>query len=168
MARAAAVVVADLKRGWQLRPALPDEASALTEMALRSKASWGYDAAFMASCRAEMTVTPESISASEGRIVVALCGDQIQGYFDLVPVNSDACDLEAMFVDPDCMGEGVGTRLMEHALAMAKREGFRKMQIQADPFAEGFYQRFGATKVGELESGSIPGRFLPLYELALN
>ena len=40
-----------------LRPARPEEAPALTELCLRSKAVWGYDAAFMQACRRELTMT---------------------------------------------------------------------------------------------------------------
>jgi hypothetical protein len=40
----------------EIRKARPDEAGELTELALRSKAHWGYDEAFMASCREELTV----------------------------------------------------------------------------------------------------------------
>ena len=45
----------------RLRPAQPGEAAILTDLALLSKASWGYDAAFMARCRKVMTISPEDI-----------------------------------------------------------------------------------------------------------
>ena len=102
--QAVVVVVADQSSAWTIRPALPGEAAALTEMALRSKASWGYDAAFMASCRDEMTLTASAISAATSWIVVALDEEKILGYFDLVPDADAACVLEAMFVDPQYMG----------------------------------------------------------------
>jgi hypothetical protein len=31
----------------------------------------------------------------------------------------------------------------------------------ADPYAESFYAKYGAERIGEAPSGSIPGRFLP-------
>jgi hypothetical protein len=37
-----------------IRPAQADEVEALTALALRSKAHWGYDDAFMEACRAEL------------------------------------------------------------------------------------------------------------------
>ncbi len=37
----------------ELRGALPGEAGLLTDLCLRSKAVWGYDAAFMAACRSK-------------------------------------------------------------------------------------------------------------------
>src|SRR5687768_4428349 len=46
-----------------VRRARADEAEALTELTMRAKASWGYDAAFMAACREELTLTPETFAA---------------------------------------------------------------------------------------------------------
>ena len=40
-----------------LRPADPSEAALLTDLCLRSKAVWGYDAAFMARCRTARSTT---------------------------------------------------------------------------------------------------------------
>lgn len=41
-----------------IRPATPDEALAITRVALRSKAYWGYSTDFMESARSELTLTP--------------------------------------------------------------------------------------------------------------
>src|ERR1019366_8328107 len=43
----------------RIRQARPDEAGLLTEVAMRLKAHWGYDAAFMANVRADLEVVPE-------------------------------------------------------------------------------------------------------------
>ena len=37
------------------------DAPALTLLALRSKAVWGYDAAFIAACRDELTLTADDL-----------------------------------------------------------------------------------------------------------
>ena len=47
----AAAAMTDVSDPPHLRPAEPDEAAALTDLALAAKASWGYDADFMARCR---------------------------------------------------------------------------------------------------------------------
>jgi len=61
-----------------LRPARADEAPALSELALRSKAHWGYDDAFLEACRAELTVRPEHVAAS--RVVVATSAARVVGF----------------------------------------------------------------------------------------
>ena len=40
--------------------------------------------------------------------------------------------------------------------------------IQGDPNAADFYRAAGAVQVGERASASVPGRVLPLFELALD
>ncbi|MDF1737394.1 MAG: hypothetical protein P1U37_19060, partial [Minwuia sp.] len=46
----------------RLRPARDDECAELTDLILRAKASNGYDDAFMEACRAELTVTPQTLA----------------------------------------------------------------------------------------------------------
>jgi hypothetical protein len=60
-----------------IRPARADEASALTDVVLKPKAHWGYDADFMAACRDELTIVPEEVVAR--RIVVAEAGWRVVG-----------------------------------------------------------------------------------------
>ena len=50
--------------GPRIRRARGHEAAALGGLAMRSKAHWGYDAAFMAACRAELDLTPGEVAES--------------------------------------------------------------------------------------------------------
>ena len=149
-----------------LRPARPDEAAALSELALRSKAHWGYDAEFIEACRRELTVDPEHIAA--GRVVVAMVDGELGGFSTLVG-EPPVAEVEALFVEPDHIGAGVGigTTLFVALCDAARAAGFTRLLIEADPNALGFYERRGAVKTGDRPSGSIPGRTLPLLELDL-
>ena len=49
--------------GIVVRDARSEEVGALTELAPRAKASWGYDAAFMDACRYELAMTPARLAA---------------------------------------------------------------------------------------------------------
>ena len=60
-----------------IRRAARHEAGALSRLAMRSKASWGYDADFMERCRPELTVSEAHIL--ERPICVAVDGDKILG-----------------------------------------------------------------------------------------
>ena len=66
------------------------------------------------------------------------------------------------------MGLGVGKALFQDAQNKATDLGAQTMEIQSDPNAETFYQKMGAVTVGELESGSIEGRFLPLMQVKIS
>lgn len=141
-----------------LRAARPDEASLLSELALRSKAHWGYDEAFLRACRDELTLRPEELSAQ--RATVAHVGDRVVGFYALAGQPPDG-ELTCLFVEPDHIGTGVGHRLWQHAVATARAQGFERFAIESDPFAEAFYLRMGSVRIGSAPSGSIPGRLLP-------
>ena len=55
--------------------------------------------------------------------------------------------------------------LFNNAVGYLKQRGAKKLHIQADPNAADFYLRNGAKLIGQLASGSIPGRTLPLFEV---
>lgn len=139
-----------------IRPARADEAAALTELAMRSKAHWGYDDAFMDACRAELTVRADQVD----RIDVAELDGEVIGMVHLEPSA-----LEDLFVEPSAIGTGVGAALFRHAVRRAAAEGMTTVAIDADPNAEGFYVAMGAVRVGESPSGSIAGRTLPRLEV---
>jgi len=141
-----------------LRRAEIAEASSLTALALRSKASWGYDAAFMALCRDELTVQPAAIA--KGEVWVAEDGGEIVGLLEVVPLGSSA-EVRLMFVAPEHLGSGIGGALWRHAEARAHALGAIRIELDADPNAVPFYERMGMRIAGESPSGSIPGRSLP-------
>jgi GNAT superfamily N-acetyltransferase len=146
----------------RLRSAQPGEAALLTELALRSKGYWGYDQAFLDSCRAELTIRPDEVPGR--RIVVAEAAGQILGFYS-VDGQPPAGELGNMWVEPGWIGTGVGRRLWQHAMTTAREAGFVTLRIGADPGAEGFYRAMGAQRVGTTPSGSIPGRMLPLLQM---
>jgi len=149
-----------------LRPAVPDDAGALTALALRSKAYWGYDNAFMKACVTELTITPERIADED--ITVAEAGGVIAGMVALAPGDrDDVRELEDMFVDTPFIGSGLGARLMAHAEDAARAQGVAHIDVDADPNAQGFYEKCGYRITGSSPSASIPGRTLPRLRLDL-
>lgn len=141
-----------------------DEAELLGELALRSKAYWGYDQSFLNGCREELTFQPEEMQTR--RIVVAESAGHVLGFYS-VDGDPPQGELGNLWVDPESIGSGVGRRLWRHAVDTARRAGFALLRIGADPHAEGFYLAMGAQRVGETPSGSIPGRVLPLLRYDL-
>ena len=146
----------------QLRPARAEDCRALSELGMRSKAYWGYPPDFMAACREELRVRPDSLEAPGWRYVVARSGKQLVGYYALVRLDDSRVELDALFLEPACIGIGFGRRLFAAACADAAAMPADTLLIQADPHALRFYEAAGATKVGERESGSVPGRMLPV------
>jgi GNAT superfamily N-acetyltransferase len=146
-----------------VRPARADEAAALTELALRAKASWGYDEAFMAASREDLTLTPERMEA--WTVWIAEADGQLAG---MIALSLDGgAEVETFFVEPRFQGRGVGATLMAELLAAARGAGVEVLEVDADPNAEPIYARFGFETFGRSPSGAIPGRFLPRMRLRL-
>lgn len=158
--------------GLVVRAARPDEAQALSALALRSKGWWGYSASFLRACEAELTLT----EADAARCVVIEVDGVVAGFHLLsasrgrAGVDGDGSavgELDMLFVDPPFIGAGVGRILFEDARRRAAAAGWARLQIEADPHSRTFYERLGAVQVGERLCRSIPGNSLPLFELTL-
>ena len=153
--------------GFLIRPARVDEASALTQLCLRSKAHWGYDTAFLKASEPSLTVTPKRIE--EGRVLVAETPDgNLAGVSAADPLKDGAFDLALLFVEPAAIRRGVGEKLFAAIVERIAREGAKRLLIEADPNAEDFYKRLGAKRIGEAPSTAIPGRMLPLLEFVVS
>jgi N-acetylglutamate synthase-like GNAT family acetyltransferase len=148
-----------------IRSARPHEGEALSALALRSKAHWGYDAAFMAACVDELTVSAESIQKNPTYVVEAK--GRILGFYMLESPNGREIELGYLFVEPDVIGKGYGSQLMCHAKGKALELGYQAMFIQGDPNAESFYRSMGGKKIADKPSSSILGRELPLFKIDL-
>lgn len=148
-----------------IRPATSGDARPLTELALRSKGHWGYSKSFLEACRDELSVTPQKIGDGRYTYFVAEADDCIAGFYALEDLADGSFELEALFVEPDSMGSGVGKTLMQHAVRQVAGCGGRSILIQGDPNAREFYMAAGASEVGVRESGSIPGRALPVFRI---
>ncbi len=142
----------------RMRRASPEEAGQLTELALRSKASWGYDPVFMEACRDDLTVTREDIADNPTYVVDG--AGAVAGFYLLRP-HGRAARLEFLYVAPEAMGKGYGRALFSHAVTQARDAGAVQMTWDADPHAVPFYRKMGARQEGWVPSSAVPGRLLP-------
>lgn len=147
-----------------VRPARPDEAGAISALALRSKGHWGYDAAFLEACREDLTIAPEWCDGV--RLVVAEEDGVLLGYARIAG-GPPVAELAGLFVDPPAIGRGVGALLLRHAVATAAGLGIEALELDSDPYAEPFYLRAGAVRTGSTPSTVDPTRALPHLTLAV-
>jgi len=141
------------------------QAAMLSALAARAKAHWGYSAQFMVSCEAELSVSADRISSPDCAVMVATRASQAIGFYVIVPLGDGVWEFDALYVEPAWIGTGAGRLLFRHAVRLIGERGGKRIVIQSDPFAEGFYRAMGARRIGSSESGSIPGRLLPLLEI---
>ena len=146
-----------------IRRARHDDADALSDLAHRAKAHWGYPAHWMREWDAQLTIIPGYlelhdvwVSERDGTIV-GMCALEDRG---------DRCNLEHVWVEPSLHGKGVGRALVMHALSEARGRQVAAVELLSDPFATGFYERLGARRIGEVPA-PMPGardRTLPKFE----
>ena len=153
---------------WIIREADAGEAGLLSELAMRSKAHWGYTQAFLDACRAELSVDASRIGSEDYRCFVAIDNDSIAGFYTVEDMSEGVWELGALFVDPAHIGTGIGRSLVRHALGLLSECDAVRLIIQGDPNAMDFYRAAGARQVGTRESGSVPGRHLPLFEIDID
>jgi GNAT superfamily N-acetyltransferase len=143
------------------RRASPEAADELKALTLASKAYWGYDQAFMEVASPSLTVTPGYLEAND--CWVAEIDGKTVGWFSLVPMP-DGLLLDNFFLLPANIGSGVGRLMWEEAVQRARAQGAKRMTLEADPNAAGFYERMGARLMGSV-TATDTGRELPVYEI---
>jgi GNAT superfamily N-acetyltransferase len=145
----------------RIRAARPGEEAALSALALRSKAHWGYDPDFLERARPELTLGAGDRERVQVR--VAERDGRLVGFSALDP-HADPPELVALFAEPDAIGTGVGRALLQRAREDAGAAGIEALVIESDPGAEAFYRSQGAVRIGERRSAGT-GRALPLLRL---
>ena len=133
----------------QIRRAKPEEADALTEIAHAAKRHWGYPENWIQHWKADLTITPEFIVDNE--MYVAIHEKEIVGCC-AIAFSESAAELEHMWISPEHIGTGVGRALFLHVKERAANLKIPVLEISVDPNAEGFYQRMGATRIGDIKS----------------
>ena len=146
-----------------IRPAHASDATRLTAIARAAKRHWGYPDEWLQLWEPELTVTPDHIL--DLQVFCAEDDDAVVG-FCAVSCDAPGAELEHLWIEPDAIGRGIGSELLDQALTVAREAGARHLRIASDPHAEGFYLQRGARRIGTVPS-TPEGRHLPLLELTI-
>jgi GNAT superfamily N-acetyltransferase len=149
---------------FKIRAALGEDAAALTGIAQDAKRHWGYPEHWIQHWQEDLTISSDFISNNQ--VYVAEREDEIIGFYALV-VGDQQAELEHMWVAPKYVGTGVGKELFIHAMQIAAGENVSAVEISSDPNAEGFYERMGASRIGEVSS-EIDGQTRQLPRLTVD
>jgi len=79
-------------------------------------------------------------SIEDGTLLVAEEEDVIIGFGNL---NQATAEIEAMYVDPDHVGRGVGIEILQTLEGLAAEVGLTSLRLSASLNAVGFYERAG-------------------------
>jgi GNAT superfamily N-acetyltransferase len=142
-----------------IREAEPSERERLREIAIASKAYWGYD-------EDQVRRWGEGLEFSPGvdRFVAEVDGDVV-AYASLVR-QGDVCVLDELWVEPDSIGEGVGSYLFHFAAERARGLRARRLEWEAEPNSVGFYEKMGGRYLRDSEPSEW-GRVLPVMGIDL-
>lgn len=152
----------------ELRLATSSDLKELSELCFRSKASWGYDEAFMASCLDELTFKEEDLK--EGLVAVAIENNQFLGVAHIVEIGTSGAalslkqfELVKLFIDPSAFKMGAGRALFKWAVSSAQLLNASDLFIISDPYARPFYEKMGAFHTGHILSETMANRWLPFF-----
>lgn len=157
-----------------IRKASPHEAEDLTRISFAAKRYWHYPEDYYQIWKEELTVTSSYITDNE----VYLFDDGVRpiGYYSLVelpePIEVSGIELVAglwldhMFVYPEEIGKGLGTRLFDHCITITQQKNHSVLRILAEPNAVDFYLKMGCKHLYDHPS-TIPGRTTPYLEYAI-
>lgn len=140
-----------------IRKAKKEDSKRLSDLAYKSKAYWGYSEEFLEKCKDDLTVTERYIESHPVYVVEE--SDEVIGFYSLSITERK---LDALFIDPNYIGKGIGKLLWSHLLQQAKQLHIEDFTIDSDPYAEAFYLKMGAERIGEIQSTVFPERRLPL------
>ncbi|MGG6229300.1 GNAT family N-acetyltransferase [Tenacibaculum sp. SDUM215027] len=138
------------------------DANLLTEIALSSKAHWGYSKDQIKKWKNELTVTSKMFN--DWNVYKYVIDNKIAGFYILNRANIRTSFLEFLFVSPNFINQGIGSKLLEHAKDYCRRGSCTVLNVLSDPNSESFYLKHGFKVIHKRES-SIKGRFLPEMEL---
>lgn len=119
-----------------LHYARPDEVHALEE--LQRRASGGEPEGD----------APDSIRISvaavrDQRVRVATGGGAILGFATVLPVERQVSRLDALYVEPEWTGRGVGAALLEDAEAIAADEGIVRLEVAVTEGLVAYFEAAG-------------------------
>jgi GNAT superfamily N-acetyltransferase len=136
--------MSNLADSLTLRLAQPDEHEELEELLQRASAE-------IPEYRDQLMLQPDAIYLPEGQIangqvMVAELHGEIAGFAAVV-----GGELDALFVEPDLWGHGIGRALVDAATHQARRRGLT-LSVIANPRARRFYEHCGFTVEGEMQT----------------
>jgi len=129
-----------------IRVPAPDEGGRLKEIAVASKASWGYELDKVKEWADRGDFSPGGLAKLT--VFVAQAAERTIGWCSLDP-RGEVWWLADLWVEPEWIRKGVGSRLFRHGARHARRAGAKRLEWEAEPNSIGFYEKMGARHLRE-------------------
>jgi GNAT superfamily N-acetyltransferase len=120
-------------------------------------ASLGFELDFQ-DYEEEFASLPGEYAPPEGRLFLALEGDEPVGCIALRRIDPETCELKRMYVRTGYRGKGIGRRLAEAVVRVAREIGYQKMRLDTVPGMDAAMSIYRSLGFREIE----PYRFNPI------
>jgi len=88
---------------------------------------------------------------NNGIFLVMMDDDQLIGTGAIRKLENNICELKRLWLLPEYHGKGLGYRMMQELLSIARQKGYEHMRLETDPVyqkrAVEFYKRLGFSEI---------------------
>lgn len=141
----------------RIRRADVHEGERLREIAFAAKSHWGYDPERVRRWAAAGDFSAEALG---GEVYVAEADGRPIAWAALIPKGAVVW-LDDLWVEPEWIEAGVGSRLFRHAAERARELGGTRLEWEAEPHAVGFYAKVGGRFLRDSDPSEW-GRVIPV------
>ena len=109
----------------------------------------------------------ERIGGPDRRMFLAWQGERVVGFSATKRIDAATLELAGIIVLETAAGAGVGSGLVEEAVASARRQDFRRMIVRTETTnqrAKRFYEKLGFTVTGSTAE-QVEGEVIEVWEL---
>jgi N-acetylglutamate synthase-like GNAT family acetyltransferase len=145
----------------RIRTAVARDLPALRQLYRRSSLSNEGDREALLANPHVLELPAHSITQGRTRVAVAADGT-ILGFATGLSGEGSMLEIEDLFVDPNWMRQGIGTRLIADQIAIAKHQHIHRLAVTANPHAYAFYRSVGFTHRQDVQTPFGPGSRMEL------
>lgn len=138
-----------------IRLARPDERGRLIALQRRASLMWEEDRAALLAEPGVIDLPADQIA--ECHVFVWDRAGAVLGFGVVLPRDDGDAELDGLFVEPKAWGRGIGRRLVDHAITVARKRGCLALNVVANRRALGFYLKCGFAAQGEVATRFNPG-----------
>ncbi len=117
----------------------------------------------------ELASLPGKYAPPEGAILLGLIGDEAVGCVALRKIDEGVCEMKRLYVNPKARGTGLGRKLVDDIIAIARARGYDLMRLDTlDTLIEAMnlYERLGFRQIAPYYENPLPGAIY--WELTLS
>ena len=129
--------------------------------------SLGVDLSFQ-NFQIELELLPGEYALPKGALLLARIGDNYAGCVALRPWASTVCEMKRLYVRPRWRGRGIGQRLIDEILNVARRAGYSAMRLDTLPSmsaARALYESFGFRPIAPYYDSPVHGTTFMEFDL---